>query len=156
MDHVRQVVHIQPACGHIGGHKHVQVAEAELLHHVVALRLTQLAVQRVCVVAVLDQSVGNLLRLLAGAAKDDAVDAGIIIGDALQGGVLVPGVHHVIDVPDVLVAFVAATDDDLARLLHVLATVFRFSKSSSRPGVATTTCTPFRSVLIWLSMLDPP
>ena len=121
VDHVRQVVHVQPARGHVGGHKHVQVAEAELLHHVVALRLAQLAVQRVCVVAVLDQSVGNLLRLLAGAAKDDAVDAGIIIGDALQGGVLVPGVHHVIEVPDVLVALVAATDDDLARLLHVLA-----------------------------------
>ena len=35
-------------------------------------------------------------------------------------------------------------------------TVFRFIRSSRRPGVATTTWTPRFRVLIWLSMLEPP
>ena len=35
-------------------------------------------------------------------------------------------------------------------------TVLRFIKSIKRPGVATTTCTPLFSVLIWLSILEPP
>ena len=35
-------------------------------------------------------------------------------------------------------------------------TVLRFIRSRRRPGVATTTCTPRFSVLIWLSMLEPP
>ena len=32
----------------------------------------------------------------------------------------------------------------------------RLIRSIRRPGVATTTCTPLRSVRIWLSMLEPP
>ena len=39
VDDVRQVVHVQSAGGHVGGHEQLQVADAKLLHHGVALRL---------------------------------------------------------------------------------------------------------------------
>jgi len=54
-----------------------------------------------------------------GEFGDDAVDAGIIIGDALQGKILVPSGDDVVVVTDVLVAFVLCPDDDLLGLVHV-------------------------------------
>ena len=93
----------------------MDVFDAELLHHVVALRLAQFAVQRVGVVAVLYQFVGDLLRLFAGTAEDDAVDVRVEVGDAFQSQVLVACLYHIIDI-----AFVLVADHDLLRILHVL------------------------------------
>ena len=98
----------------------MDVFDAELLHHVVALRLAQFAVQRVGVVAVLYQFVGDLLRLFAGTAEDDAVDVRVEVGDAFQSQVLVACLYHIIDIADVLVSFVLVADHDLLRILHVL------------------------------------
>ena len=44
----------------------------------------------------------------AGAAEDDGVDFWVVVGYALQRIVLVAGRNHIIDVVDVLCAFVAA------------------------------------------------
>ena len=79
VDDMGQVVHIQSACGNVCGNQQLQVADAELLHHGIALCLAQFAVQRVGVVAFLHQLVGYLLRLLAGAAEDDAVYLRIVV-----------------------------------------------------------------------------
>ena len=54
--------------------------------------------QRVGVVAVLYQFVGDLLRLFAGTAEDDAVDVRVEVGDAFQSQVLVACLYHIIDI----------------------------------------------------------
>ena len=44
-DHVRDVVHVQPAGGDVRGHQDLEVSAAEALHRPVPLRLRQVAVQ---------------------------------------------------------------------------------------------------------------
>ena len=83
VDDVRQVVDVEAASGHVGSDEELKVADAELLHHVVTLCLRELAVQRVGIVAVADQLVGDLLSLLACAAEYDPIDAGVIVCDTL-------------------------------------------------------------------------
>ena len=114
-----QVIDIQSAGCHIGSDQQLEVLDAELLHHIIPLRLAQLAMQRIGIVAVLDQLVGNLLCLFTGTAEDDAVDIGVIVGNPFQGQVFVLCTDHEVDIPDILVSFVFPSDDDLFRLLHV-------------------------------------
>ena len=75
--------------------------------------------QRVGVVAVLYQFVGNLLRFLAGAAEDDTVDVRVKVGDTFQGEILIACLYHIIDIADILVPFVLVPDHDFLRVLHV-------------------------------------
>ncbi len=63
--------------------------------------------QRLGVVAVAYELVGHLLCLLLCAAEDDGKDARVEVDDALQGQILVLGVHHIIDVVYALGALVA-------------------------------------------------
>ena len=116
---MRQVVDVETAGGHVGSDEELKVADAELLHHIVTLCLRELAVQRIGIVAVADQLVGDLLRLLARAAEDDPVDVGVVVGDTLEGKVLVPRRYDVVVVLDVGVALVLRPDDDLLGLVHV-------------------------------------
>ena len=108
VDDVRQVVDVEPAGRHVGGHEQLYPVLAEALHGEVALLLAEVAVQGVGVVSVAYEPVGHLLRLHACAAEDDGIDAGIVVHHALQGQVLVLGRHHVVDVVHVLGALVAA------------------------------------------------
>ena len=98
---VRQFLHVDATGGHVGGDEQLQRAFAEVVHHVVAHALRQVAMQGSGVVAVLDEVVGNLLRFELGAAEDDAVDGWCVVDDAFQHRVAVLGGHHVIDVVDV-------------------------------------------------------
>ena len=75
--------------------------------------------QRIGVVAILNQLVGDLLCLLTGTAEDNAIDIGVIVGDAFQGKVFVLRTHHIIDVADILVSLVLHADHDLFRITHV-------------------------------------
>ena len=120
VDDVCQVVHVQSAGGHVGGHQQLQVAHAELLHHQVALCLRQFTVQSVGVVAFLYQLVGYLLCLLTGAAEDDAVYLGQVVHNAFQGGILVFGVHHVDQVLHVGRTFVLAAYGDFLGIAQVV------------------------------------
>ena len=92
---------------------------AELLHCYVALLLREVAVQRFGVVAVAYEFVGHFLRLCLGAAEDDAVDAWIVIDDALECEVLVLGVHHIIYVVHVLGSLVARAHHYLLVVVQV-------------------------------------
>ena len=75
--------------------------------------------QRLCVVAVLDELVGNLLCLYLRTTEDDSEDAGVEVYDALQGEVFILGMHEVVDVVDVLGTFVARTDDNLSMVVQI-------------------------------------
>ena len=79
-----QVIHVQSAGSDIGSNQQLNVFNTELLHHIVALRLAQFAMQRIGIVTVLYQFVGNFLCLLTGAAENDTVDVRIKIGDTFQ------------------------------------------------------------------------
>ena len=61
----------------------------------------------------------DLLSLTTRAAEDDTVDIGIVVGDALQGKVLVACRYDVVVVADILVPLVLRPDDDLLGLVHV-------------------------------------
>ena len=91
----------------------------ELLHGQVTLLLRQVAVQRLGIIAVAYQLVGHLLRLYLRAAEDDGEDAGIVVHESLQGQVLVLGVHHVVDVVDVLGTLIAASHHYLLVVVQV-------------------------------------
>ena len=77
--------------------------------------------ERLGVVAVADELVGNFLGLHACAAEDDGIDAWVVVDDALEGMVFVLGAYHVVEVGDVLGAFVAAADLYLEGVAEVLA-----------------------------------
>ena len=81
---------------------------AELLHRLVALLLVQVAMQRLGIIAVLNQLVGHLLCLYLGATEDNGKDAWIEVNDTFQRQVFILGVHHIIDVVYALGALVAA------------------------------------------------
>ena len=109
-----KVVDVEAAGRYVGGNEQLQIVQAELLHHGVALLLREVAVQRVGIVAVLDEGVGYFLGFEAGAAEDDAVDVGVVVGDAFQCRIFVFGVYEVVDVLDVLGSFVFTADDNLS------------------------------------------
>ena len=44
VDDVREVIHVQPASSYVGSDEELEIADAELLHHVVTLSLRELAV----------------------------------------------------------------------------------------------------------------
>ena len=75
--------------------------------------------QRVRVVAILDQLIGDLLCLLTGTTEDDAIDIRVIVGDTFQGKVFVLRTHHIINVTDILIALVLHANHDLLRITHV-------------------------------------
>ena len=110
---------VRSACRHVRCHEDLREVRTELLHREVALLLREVAVQRFGVVAVLDQLVGNLLRLHLRAAEDDGVDLRIEVHQPLQGKVLVAGIHHVIDVVDILRTLVAAAHDDFLVVVQI-------------------------------------
>ena len=121
VDYMRQVVDIQTAGCHVGGHKQLGEVLAELLHSEVALLLREVAVERLGVVAVLYQFVGYLLGLYLGAAEDDGEDARIVVDNAFQRQVFVLGVHHVVDMVHILGSLIAAAHHNLLVVVQVVA-----------------------------------
>ena len=79
MNNMGKIIHIKPSGCHIGGHKYLQIANTELLHHIIALRLTKVAMQRIRIITVLNETVCNFLRFFTRAAENDTVNIGIII-----------------------------------------------------------------------------
>ena len=120
VDHVGEFVHIEAARRHVGGHEELRAVVAELLHREVALCLRQIAVQSLGAVAVADEMVGHFLRFETRAAEDDAVDARIVVDNALKGGIFVLCAHGIIDVVHVLCALVAAAHHDFAVIAEVV------------------------------------
>ena len=114
-----QVVNVQTAGSYIGSHEQLYGMLAELLHGQVTLLLRQVAVQRLSIVAVLDELVGNFLCLNLRAAENDGKDAWIVVHQPLQGQVLVLGVHHIVDMVHMLGTLVAATDHDFLVVMQI-------------------------------------
>ena len=119
VDDVRQVIDVETTCGHIRRHEYLGEVAAKLLHRQVALRLREVAVERLRIVAIAYQLVGYLLRLALRATEDDGVDLRIEVHDTLQGQVFVLRVDHVIDMVHILRTLIATADHDLLVVVEV-------------------------------------
>ena len=120
VDDVSEVVNVQSACSHVGSHEQLCDVLAEFLHCYVALLLREVAVQRLGIVSVAYELVGYFLRFRLGTAEDYAVYARIEVDDALQGKILVLGVHHIIYVIDVLGTLVARSHYNLLVVVQIV------------------------------------
>ena len=97
VDHMGQIVDIEASGCHISGHKKCDHPVAELLHHNVALLLRQIAMQGVGIIAVGDKIVGYLLSVAAGAAENDSVNIGTVVGYAFKREIFVSCIDHIVD-----------------------------------------------------------
>ena len=96
VDNVSQIVNIKTTGSHIGSHQELNGMVAELLHGEVTLLLTQVAVQRLSIITILNQLICNILSLQLGAAEDNRKDAWIEVHHTLQGSILVLRAYHII------------------------------------------------------------
>ena len=65
--------------------------------------------QRLSIIAVAYQFICYLLRLQFGTAEDNSENLGIIVNNALQGQILILGLHHIIDMIHALGTLVTRT-----------------------------------------------
>ena len=120
VDNVSQIVNIQTTGSHIGSHQELNGMVAELLHGEVTLLLTQVAVQCLCIITILNQLICNILSLQLGAAEDNCKDAWIEIHHALQGEILVLGIYQIVNVVYMLSTLVARTHYDFLVVVQVV------------------------------------
>ena len=98
--HVRELVDVETAGGHVGGHEKVDGPAAQPGHDPVAPLLIHSAVQRLGAVAAAVQGLGELVDLIPGAAEDDRGRRPLQVEHAAEGGGLVPAWHEVGGLPD--------------------------------------------------------
>ena len=133
VDNMRQVVNIQSSRCYIRRHQQLRQMVTELLHRQVALLLGEIPMQRLGIIAVTDEFIGNLLCLDLRTTEDNGEDSGVIVYDAFQGEVLILGIHQIIDVVHILRPLVAATHDDLLIVMQVfLGNPLHFTAHRSR------------------------
>ena len=120
VDNVSQILYVQTTGSHIGSHQELNGMVAELLHGEVTLLLTQVAVQRLCIITILNQLICNILSLQLGAAEDNCKDAWIEIHHTLQGEILVLGIYQIVDVVYMLSTLVARTHYDFLVVVQIV------------------------------------
>ena len=120
VDNVSQIIYVQTTGSHISSHQELNGMVAELLHGEVTLLLTQVAVQCLCIITILNQLIRNILSLQLGAAEDNCKDAWIEIHYALQGEILVLGIYQIVDVVYMLSTLVARTHYDFLVVVQVV------------------------------------
>ncbi len=98
--HVRHVLDVEPARGHVGGDEQVGGVGAELLHHAIALLLRQPAMQRFGPIAPAVERLAEFVDLGTRAAEDDGRGGVLHVEDAAEGRHLVRAADHVGDLPD--------------------------------------------------------
>ena len=120
VDNVSQIIYVQTTSSHIGSHQELNGMVAELLHGEVTLLLTQVAVQRLCIITILDELICNILSLQLGTTEDNCKDAWIEIHHAFQGEILVLGIYQIVDVVYMLSTLVARTHYDFLVVVQVV------------------------------------
>ena len=120
VDNVSQIIYVQTTGSHIGSHQELNGMVAELLHGEVTLLLTQVAVQRLCIITILNQLICNILSLQLSAAEDNCKDAWIEIHHTLQGEILVLGIYQIVDVVYMLSTLVARTHYDFLVVVQIV------------------------------------
>ena len=84
--------------------------------------------QRIGVVSVLHQLVGDLIGFPTGTTKDNGIVTGAIVDNALQGRVAISGLNHVIFMAYIFSPGIQLTNGHLNRIRHIPAgNIFDFS-----------------------------
>ncbi len=100
VDHGLHVIHVDAARGHVGGHQDFDAVAAETRHHPVALRLVEVAVQAVGLVAAPLQVLGQFVHAALGRAEHDGALGVVQVQHPAQGLQLLEGPHLVVDLFD--------------------------------------------------------
>ena len=119
VDDMRQIVDIESTCSHIGSYQQLCQMVTELLHGKVSLLLTQITMQRLCIIAVLNQFVCYFLRFDLRATEDNGKDTWIIVNDTFQREILILGIHHIIDMVHILSTLITTTHHNLLVVVQV-------------------------------------
>ncbi|MPM08866.1 hypothetical protein SDC9_55182 [bioreactor metagenome] len=96
IDHMGQIIHVEPTCCNISCNKQLQMTNAETVHYKIALCLRQIAMQCICIVAILNEFVGNLFCFSPRAAKNDSVNFRIDVDYSFKRNISVFRVCHII------------------------------------------------------------
>ena len=120
VDNVRQIVHVQTASSYVGCHKQLNGMLAELLHRQVALRLAQVAMKRLGIIAVANQVIGHLLRLHTRPTEHYSIDTRIIVHHTLQCRIFIARLHHVVDMIDLLGPLITGTDNNFFMVVEIV------------------------------------
>ena len=99
VDHVGELLDVQPSGGHVGGDQQVRRAGAQPAHHPVPLLLAHPAVQRLGPVAPAVHRLGEPVDLLTAAAEHDRRGGRLHVQHPAQRGRLVPPGHDVRALP---------------------------------------------------------
>ena len=112
VDDVVDVVDVDAARSHVGGHQQRNAGGLERVHHAGALGLVQVAVQRLGGEAVADEVLGDLLHHRLGVAEDHAQPRLIGAQQQVQRVQLAAHGHVHVDLADVLQRHLLAVDLD--------------------------------------------
>ena len=107
VDNMGKIIHIKASCCNIGSHKELYGVLAELLHGQVALLLTEVSVECLGIISILDEFVGNLLCFYLSATEDDGKDARIEIYHSFQCEIFITCIDQIIDVVHMFSTFVS-------------------------------------------------
>ena len=99
VDHVGQLLDVEAARGHVGGHEQVDGPGAQPAHHPVALVLVHAAVQRLGAKAPAVQALGELVYLVPGPAEHDRGTRRLQVEHAPERGGLMPAGNDVGGLP---------------------------------------------------------
>ena len=113
-----EVVDIESAGSHIGSDKESDDTVAEFLHDNVALLLAEVAMERVGIISVGNEMVGDFLSVATCAAEDDGVYIGVVIGNTLEREIFVARVDHVVYMAYVFSAFIARAHHNFLGIFH--------------------------------------
>ena len=120
VDHMRDIVHIQPTGRHVGRHQNAHRLLAEFPHHAVALGLREIPVKGLRINAVMHQHLAQPLRVGARAAEHQPIHLRDEINHPPQRPVTVALGHGIGVVGNVRLGLVARAHRDLQRLRDVL------------------------------------
>ena len=124
--HVRKVIHIKPACSDIGRYQELRHMVSEFFHCKIPLSLRKVSVQTICIIAIGDEFVGNLLSLLLCAAENYAVDVGTVVNHPFEREIFVMCLDHIIDMPHILRPLVAVSGNEFNSVSHVFSCYLRY------------------------------
>ena len=117
VDHQVDIVDVDAAAHHIGGHQHAQFAVAEGEHDLLAFALFQIAVHTPCIEPLLLQVAVQVLHLDLSSCKNDDAGGAVRVQDVLQTRGLLHVEDHVCLLIDTFRGF-AQRNGDLHRFVQ--------------------------------------
>ena len=114
-----QIIHIQATGSHIGCHQNLQIANTEFLHHRVTHSLTQITMQGICIISIINQLLGYLFCFLTCTAEYNGINIRIHIHYTLQDQITLLGLTHIVNMLYILCSRIPFTNGYLFVIGHI-------------------------------------